>query len=104
MGTSERHRVVFLDRSTVEATFRSPSFPHQWIEHHHTHSGEIVDRLSGATIAITNKVPLSAETLELLPDLRFIAIAATGIDVVDLDRCRAQGIAVSNIRHYAKSS
>src|SRR5688572_14574707 len=102
MTSSDRHRIVFLDRATVDANFRSPAFPHQWIEHQQTREPDIADRLAGATIAITNKVPLSGDTIERLPELRFIAVAATGVDVVDLERCRAQGVAVSNIRHYAK--
>ena len=52
-------------------------------------------------MAIINKVPLPAETLRQLPELRLIAVAATGYDVVDIDYCRHHGIAVANIRNYA---
>jgi glycerate dehydrogenase len=50
---------------------------------------------------ITNKVPLRAATLQQLPQLKMIAVAATGYDVIDIDYCKAHGIAVSNIRNYA---
>lgn len=93
--------IVFLDRSTLEATIRRPAFPHQWDEYATTAPGEIVERLQHATIAITNKVPLRAETLAQLPRLRLIAEAATGVNNIDADWCREHGIAVANIRNYA---
>jgi glycerate dehydrogenase len=60
-----------------------------------------VPRLEGADVAIVNKVPMRAPTLERLPDLKMIAVAATGYDVVDVAYCKAHGIAVANIRNYA---
>jgi glycerate dehydrogenase len=93
--------VVFLDRSTLQAQVRRPSFEHSWQEYPVTAAGELAARLQAATIAITNKVPLRAATLRELPGLRLIAVAATGYDVVDVDYCRAHGIAIANIRNYA---
>jgi glycerate dehydrogenase len=94
-------QVVFLDRSTLKADVRRPAFAHTWQEYPVTAAGELPERLRDATIAITNKVPLRAETLRGLPGLRMIAVAATGYDVVDVAYCRAHDIAVSNIRNYA---
>jgi D-isomer specific 2-hydroxyacid dehydrogenase, catalytic domain len=51
--------------------------------------------------AITNKAPITAATLERLPALKLIAVAATGTDRVDKAACAARGVAVSNIRGYA---
>jgi glycerate dehydrogenase len=96
-----KHRVVFLDRGSLKATVRKPACAAEYIEHDKTAPGEIVARLSGAAIAITNKVPLRAETLAQLPQLKMIAVAATGYDVVDVPYCRQHGIAVANIRNYA---
>jgi glycerate dehydrogenase len=95
------HRIVFLDRSTLQATVRRPAFEHTWQEYPTTAAGTLTERLRDATIAITNKVPLRAETLRGLPKLRMIAVAATGYDVIDVDYCRSHGIAVANIRNYA---
>jgi glycerate dehydrogenase len=94
------HRVVFLDRSTIEADIRPPAFPHEWTDYALTDPGEIVPRLAEATIAVVNKVPMRADTLAQLPRLRAIAVCATGTDNVDLDYCRSHGIPVSNIRGY----
>jgi glycerate dehydrogenase len=96
-----RHNVVFLDRSTLRANVRRPAFEHAWNEHSTTAAAEILDRLKDTTVAITNKVPLRAETLSKLPKLKMIAVAATGYDVIDIDYCKAHGIAVANIRNYA---
>lgn len=93
--------IVFLDRATLKARVRSPAFEHTWVEYPVTRTEEIASRLRAATVAITNKVPLSAATLRRLPQLKMIAVAATGYDVIDVDFCRAHGIAVANIRDYA---
>ena len=96
------HRVVFLDRESLKATVRQPSCATQYTEHAKTVGVEdTVAKLKGATVAITNKVPLRAETLAQLPELKMIAVAATGYDVIDVAYCREHGIAVANIRNYA---
>ena len=97
------HKIVFLDRATIapQIRVRRPSFPHEYAEYQHTAAGEVIDRLAGASIAVINKVKLTAETLARLPNLKLIAIAATGTDCVDKAYCQMHGIAVSNIRGYS---
>ncbi|KXW56405.1 D-2-hydroxyacid dehydrogenase [Ferrovum sp. PN-J185] len=95
------HRVVFLDRASLKATVRKPFFADDYVEYQKTDSQSVVERLKGATVVITNKVPLREETLKQLPDLKMIAVAATGYDVIDVAYCKAHGIAVANIRNYA---
>lgn len=95
------HRIVFLDRSTLKAPLRRPTFEHHWVEYATTPVDAVVERLRGAQVAISNKVPLRADALAQLPELELIAVSATGYDQIDLTACRAQGIVVSNIRHYA---
>lgn len=97
-------RIVFLDRGSVPAPIPPLSFPHVWQDYSQTPKDQVVERLQGATIAISNKVPLRTEDLARLPDLHMIAIAATGSDHVDLSYCRERGIVVSNIRGYAVAS
>lgn len=96
-------RIVFLDSDTIGpgVTVRRPGFDHEWVEYGKTAPDQVVERLQGASIAVTNKVPLSAETLAALPDLEMIAVAATGYNIIDLEACRAQNVTVSNIRGYA---
>jgi glycerate dehydrogenase len=94
-------RVVFLDRASLKATVRNFAFEADYVEHEKTAASDVVPRLRAATVAITNKVPLRAETLRQLPQLKMIAVAATGYDVIDIPFCQANGIAVANIRNYA---
>jgi glycerate dehydrogenase len=94
-------KIVFLDRDSLLAKVRPPAFEHEWRDYPATDPGEVADRLLGATIAITNKVPVRAADIARLPDLKMIAVAATGTDNVDLAACRERGIVVSNIRNYS---
>ncbi|HXP96612.1 MAG TPA: glycerate dehydrogenase, partial [Telmatospirillum sp.] len=97
------YRIVFLDRATIapQITLRRPSFPHSLTEYDRTSPGQVVERLAGAAIAINNKVNLTADILARLPDLKLIAVAATGTDCIDKAYCQTHGIAVANIRGYA---
>lgn len=65
---------------------------------------EIVARATGAEIVLTNKTPLTAETLASLPSLRGICVLATGVNVVDVVAATARGIVVSNIPAYSTAS
>jgi glycerate dehydrogenase len=94
-------RIVFLDRNTLEANIRRPGFAHEWVEYGETRAGEVAERLKGATIVITNKVRLREAELRQSHSLRFIAVAATGVDIIDLEYCKRAGVPVSNVRNYA---
>jgi glycerate dehydrogenase len=96
-------RIVILDRGTIgpSVTLTKPSFEHEWIEHDKTAYADLIPRLAGARIAINNKVPIRRKDLEQLPDLKMIAIAATGYDVIDIPACRDHGVIVANVRAYA---
>lgn len=96
--------IVFLDRKTVKADFKTPSFPHEWLDFEMTNKVEVIERLKDATIAITNKVQIRKEEIDQLPNLRLIQVAATGTDCVDSKYCREKGIIVSNIRNYSTIS
>ena len=98
------HRIVFLDRETLRADVRRPRFEHEWVEHAATRGDEVVERLRGADIAVTNKVPLREAALAQLPALKLIAVAATGHNVVDVECCRRRGVAVANVPAYANRS
>lgn len=95
------HKIVFLDRDSLVAHVRRPAFAHDWTEHPSTTPAQVVERLRGATICITNKVPVRAADLAQLPELKMIAVAATGTDNVDVAAARERGIALANIRNYA---
>jgi glycerate dehydrogenase len=100
---SQAVRIVFLDRGTIgpSVDLTKPAFCHEWIEYDSTPKDEVVQRLAGARIAITNKVAIRAQHLNELPHLKMIAVAATGYDVIDVPACRERGIVLSNVRGYA---
>lgn len=95
-------RIVFLDRNTLEANLRAPRFAHEWIDYSETRAADVRERLGGASIAVTNKVPLREDVLRDLPELKLIAVAATGTDIIDLEYCRARAVTVVNVRGYAR--
>lgn len=96
--------IVFLERGTFTVNFRPPEFPHTWVNYQTTKPDQIVERLRGATIVICNKLSLQAEALSHLPSLRLIAVAATGVDNIDIAFCKSHNIAVCNGRNYARTS
>ncbi|MBX2880518.1 MAG: D-2-hydroxyacid dehydrogenase [Granulosicoccus sp.] len=98
-----RKKVVLLDRDTMgpDIELTRPDFEHEWVEYDRTSEDQVVERLAGAEVAITNKVPLREASLSSLPDLKMISVAATGYDVIDIDACIKRGIQVSNVRGYA---
>jgi glycerate dehydrogenase len=93
--------IVFLDSASLIAELRPPQFPHRWVNHARTRPDEVLERLADADIAVVNKAVLNEPVLVRLPRLKLIAVAATGVNNVDLDACRSRGIAVANIRDYA---
>ena len=94
-------RIVYLERESIVADVRRPAFAHEWVEHAKSLQTETEPRLAEATIAIVNKLQIDAGMLARLPQLKMVAVAATGTNNVDLEACRARGIVVSNIRGYA---
>ena len=61
---------------------------------------EIIKRLQGAKVAITNKTPLSRQVIEGCKELEYIGVIATGYNVVDTQAAREAGIPVTNIPSY----
>ncbi|TLM65292.1 MAG: D-2-hydroxyacid dehydrogenase [Deltaproteobacteria bacterium] len=63
-----------------------------------------VERAVGAQVVLTNKVPLGAAELAVLPELRCIGVLATGYNVVDVAAARACNVAVTNVPAYSTPS
>ena len=90
--------IVFLDRDTLPARIAlpAPAFAHHWQEYPATSPEQVVPRLQDATMAIVNKVRIGEAELAALPQLRLIAVAATGTDNVDLEAATKAGVCVMN--------
>lgn len=63
-----------------------------------------VERCQGANVVLTNKVVIDQSILEQLPELKFISILATGINVVDVEAASRHGVVVSNVPAYSTNS
>ena len=64
----------------------------------------ILEAAKGADVLLTNKTPLTRETIAALPDLKYIGVLATGYNVVDVDAARERGIPVTNVPSYGPES
>ena len=64
----------------------------------------MLERCLGCEVVFTNKVVLNAETIEQLPELKYIGVLATGTNVVDLNFAKERGICVTNIPGYSTDS
>ena len=60
----------------------------------------IAERLGDAEIAVINKTPISKATIDACPDLKAVAVLATGYNVVDYEYAKEKGIPVLNVPVY----
>lgn len=98
-------KIVFLDEYSVAGrdltTIKTLG---DYTAYENTAKSEVVERLQGADIAITNKVVIDAEAMRALPSLKLICVAATGMNNVDLNAAAELGIEVRNAVGYSTTS
>ena len=70
----------------------------------YTESPLIAQRIGDAEIVIMNKTPISRATIDACPNIRLIAVLATGYNVVDYQHAREKGIPVVNVPTYGTAS
>jgi len=92
-----------FDRGDLDLRPLRCAEPH-WTDYAETAPRQVIDRLAGAEVAVTNKAPIDAHALQALPKLRLIAVAATGTNNIDLKAARNRGVTVCNVRGYATHS
>jgi glycerate dehydrogenase len=100
-------RIVVLDGDTLDPGDNSwdPIRQYGTVEiYDRTEPDELLARAQDADIVITNKLSLSAETIAGLPKLKFIAVTATGYDIVNIEAARRRGIPVSNVPVYGTAT
>mgnify|MGYP006277809695 CR=1 FL=1 len=105
MSATPPPRAVFLDALSLGNIDLTPL--QRWCDLQcwpSTTTEQRLERLEGAEIAITNKIPLDGVLLEQLPQLRLICVAATGTDVIDHACCERRGIAIRNAGRYSTPS
>lgn len=69
-----------------------------------TPADKIVERIGNAEIIFTNKTPLTRETFDRCPAIKFVGVLATGYNVVDTEYAKSRGIPVTNIPTYGTAA
>ena len=98
-------KIVFLDEYSIAGrSLEKITSQGEYVAYENTKKEDVVERLKGAEIAITNKVVIDGDAMRQLPDLKLICIAATGMNNVDLEAAKELGIEVKNAVGYSTTS
>ena len=100
-------KIVILDGFTTnggDLSWNSISELGDLTVYDRTAPGEVIDRCLGAEAVLTNKVIITDEVMQALPQLKYIGVMATGYNVVDIDAARRRGIVVTNVPAYSTPS
>ena len=98
-------KIVFLDEYSIAGRdLSSITSQGEYVAYENTRKEEVVERLRGADVAITNKVVIDGNAMRQLPDLKLICVAATGMNNVDLEAAKELGIVVKNAVGYSTTS
>ena len=98
--------IVLLDAKTLGDDLNLSVFEKfgTFTRYETTSADETLARIKDAQIVITNKVVITAEMMKACPKLNLICIAATGMNNVDLEAAKHQGITVKNVAGYSTKS
>jgi glycerate dehydrogenase len=100
-------KAVFLDFGTMGTGLdlrELESLVDELVVYDQSPPDSVAARIADADIVFTNKIRLTRELLDAAPDLKFIALTATGTDNIDTGCAQEHGIGVANIRHYCTQS
>lgn len=105
---SNSARAVFLDHASLDLGDLDMQPLHQAFAeltlHAQTRPDQVAERLQGAQVAISNKVPLDATTFAACPELKLVLVTATGTNNIDLSAAREHGVTVCNCQGYGTPS
>lgn len=93
-------KIVWLESESLSVALPRPSVAHDWIEYPYTDRSDVAARIKDAEILVVNKVKIGQEQLDLAPNLKAIALTATGTDNIDLAACAARSVQVKNVVNY----
>lgn len=103
----KREKIVFLDAATY-GDISLQSCIDQWdcTIHQVTSPSETSQRLLGQSVAVTNKVVIDRAVLSstAAKELKLVAVAATGTDIIDREAAKEFGVSVCNVPGYATQS
>ena len=100
-------KAVFLDADTLGSDVDLSSIEAvtgEMVKHPGTTPEQVQERIQGFDTVLVNKVVLSREHFEACPELKTIAVVATGLNNIDQEAAKAQGIRVMNVTNYGRST
>jgi len=105
MQSSAEPEIVFVDADTLGPDVDITPITSQGraIVFERTDAGQTAERIKNADVVVANKVKIGASQLRE-SNVRLVSLTATGTNNVDLDFCKANGIAVTNVAGYSTES
>lgn len=99
-------KLVFLDAATMGDDIDLSPFEQfgTLTVYYNTTPAEVVPRIATADIVLVNKVKINKEAMQAAKELKLICVAATGMDVIDLQYAAKAGIPVMNVAGYSTDS
>lgn len=94
--------IVFLDEFSLGTNDLTPIKElGNYTSYYFTTPEQVIERSKDADIIITNKVRFGEEQFKQLPRLKQICIAATGMNIIDLNAAAEYGVVVNNVVGYS---
>ncbi|MCZ4283471.1 D-2-hydroxyacid dehydrogenase [Marinobacter salarius] len=100
-------KAVFLDADTLgNDVDLSPieAVTGEMVKHPRTSPERVQERIRGFDTVLVNKVVLSREHFEACPELKTVAVVATGLNNIDKDAAKDHSVTVMNVTNYGRST
>ena len=98
-------KLVFLDADTMgDVSLAAFAELGEFVSYPNSTPQEALERVSDCNVLLLNKVRVTAELLDRAPQLRLVCVAATGVNNIDLEACKAHGVVVRNVAGYSTES
>ncbi len=100
-------KIVVLDGYTLnpgDITWDGFKKLGEFVCYDRTPADKILENIADADVVITNKTPITKETLEAKPNIKYIGVLATGYNVVDFNAAKEKNIPVTNIPTYGTTA
>tara|TARA_R100001244_G_scaffold132390_1_gene108760 strand:- start:516 stop:1469 length:954 start_codon:yes stop_codon:yes gene_type:complete len=107
MNKERRMKAVFLDADTLgNDVDLSPieAVAGEMVKHPRTSPEQVQERIRGFDTVLVNKVVLSREHFEACPELKTVAVVATGLNNIDKDAAKDHSVTVMNVTNYGRST
>ena len=96
IGIPDADLRALLEKATADADVEIVTYPDRRED-----EASLAERSADADIVVVSNIAYPASVMERNPNLKYVCVAFTGFDHVDMAYCRAQGIQVSNCAGYS---